>query len=192
MNANTLQLDGTIITRNGVSDASDSNYTPNILKSDLASSWSNNTGLPNTFVGGETGVSTEINTNIVSTGVFVDLNGTYTASGLEHFDAPANGQLRHLAQSPREFKVAVFGIIDGGSNDEVSLKIVVWDDSASSFIDYKSVVRVINNFQGGRDVAYFNFTDNIILDTNDYVKIMVANISDTTDVTAEFRYRIHN
>lgn len=184
-NPNTLQLTNMILTRNGVSDASDSNYTPNITKSDLASSWANNTGLPNTFVGGSNRVTTEVETTIVSTGVFVDLAGTYTASGLEHFDSPANGQLRHLADSPREFKVAIFGIIDGGSNDEVELKIVVWDDSASVFVDYKSVVRVINNLQGGRDVAYFNFTDNITLDTDDYVKIMVANISDTSNVTAE-------
>lgn len=185
LNANTLQLDGMIVTRAGASDASDTNYVPNISKGDLASSWSNNTGLPNTFVGGQTGVTTEITTTISSTGVFVDLAGTYTPSGLEHFDSPANGQLRHLAQSPREFKVAVFGIIDGGANDDIELKIVVWDDSASVFVDYKSVVRVINNLQGGRDVAYFNFTDNIILATNDYVKIMVANISDTSNVTAE-------
>ena len=184
-NPNTLQLIDMIVTRNGASDASDLNYTPNISKGDLASSWNNNTGLPNTFVGASTGITTEITTTIVTPAVFVDLAGTYTTSGLEHFDSPANGQLRHLASSPQEFKVAVFGIIDGGANDEVSLKITVWDNSESIFVDYKAVVRVINNLQGGRDVAYFNFTDNVILDTNDYVKIMVANITDTSNVTAE-------
>jgi len=65
------------------------------------------------------------------------------------------------------------------------LKIVVWDDSESIFVDYKEITRVINRLQGVRDVAYFNFSDNITLDQNDYVKIQVANISDTSDVTAE-------
>ena len=35
-------------------------------------------------------------------------------------------------------------------------------------------------------VAYFVINDNIVLDQNDYVKIQVANVSDTSDVTAEF------
>ena len=154
-------------------------------KGDLVSSWNGNKGIQNTFEGGETRITTETTTTISSTGVFVDLAGTYTTSDLQHFDSPSNGQLKHLGDSPIEYKVNVFGIIDGGSNDEVVLKIVVWDDSASVFVDYKSVVRVINNLQGGRDVAYFNFTDNVLLNTNDYVKLMVANISDTSNVTAE-------
>jgi hypothetical protein len=185
VNPSTVQITNAIISRNGVFDAEDANIIPNIDKGDLVSSWNGNKGIQNTFEGGENRVTTEITTTISSTGVFVDLAGTYTASDLQHFDAPANGQLRHLGDSPIEYKVNVFGIIDGGSNNDVELKIVVWDDSASVFVDYKSVVRVINNLQGGRDVAYFNFTDKVILNTNDYVKLMIANISGTSNVTAE-------
>lgn len=185
VNPSTVQITDAIISRNGVFDAEDTNIIPNIDKGDLVSSWNGNKGIQNTFEGGENRVTTEVATTIVSTGIFVDLAGTYTASDLQHFDSPSNGQLRHLGDSPIEYKINVFGIIDGGSNDEVELKIVVWDDSASAFVDYKSVVRVINNLQGGRDVAYFNFTDNLVLNTNDYVKLMVANISDTSNVTAE-------
>ena len=185
VNPSTVQITNAIISRNGVFDAEDANIIPNMDKGDLVSSWNGNKGIQNTFKGGENRVTTEITTTISSTGVFVDLAGTYTASDLQHFDAPANGQLRHLGDSPIEYKVNVFGIIDGGSNDDVELKIVVWDDSASVFVDYKSVVRVINNLQGGRDVAYFNFTDKVLLNTDDYVKLMIANISGTSNVTAE-------
>ena len=185
VNPSTVQITDAIISRNGVFDAEDTNIIPNMDKGDLVSSWNGNKGIQNTFEGGETRITTETTTTISSTGVFVDLAGTYTTSDLQHFDSPSNGQLKHLGDSPIEYKVNVFGIIDGGSNDEVVLKIVVWDDSASVFVDYKSVVRVINNLQGGRDVAYFNFTDNVLLNTNDYVKLMVANISDTSNVTAE-------
>ena len=185
VNPSTVQITNAIISRNGVFDAEDANIIPNMDKGDLVSSWNGNKGIQNTFKGGENRVTTEITTTISSTGVFVDLAGTYTTSDLQHFDAPANGQLRHLGDSPIEYKVNVFGIIDGGSNDDVELKIVVWDDSSSVFVDYKSVVRVINNLQGGRDVAYFNFTDKVLLNTDDYVKLMIANISGTSNVTAE-------
>lgn len=184
-NPSTVVIEQVIISRNGVFNSGDTNITPNMQASDLSSSWSRNKGMNNTFEGGESRITTEITTTITSSGVFFDLAGVYTASDLQHFDSPSNGQMRYLGDSPIEYKVSVFGIIDGGANDEVELKITLWDDSASAFVDYKTVVRVINNFQGGRDVAYFNFTDYVIFNTNDYVKLMVANISDTTNVTAE-------
>ena len=66
-----------------------------------------------------------------------------------------------------------------------ALKIVIFRDATTSFEDAKTITRVINNLQGGRDVAYFVLDDNIILSVNDYVKIQVANMSDTSNVTAE-------
>lgn len=184
-NTSTLQLTGCIVTRDGIINAGDANITPNISASNLSSSWFANNGLANTFVGGELDITVEALTTIGSAGVFVDLLGTYTVSDLQHFDEPANGQLRHLGESPREFKVSGQLVIEGGANDSVSLKVVIFRDATTSFEDGKTVTRVINNLQGARDVAYFVVNDNIILDQNDYVKIMVANISDTTDVTAE-------
>ena len=184
-NPSTLQIDGAIITRNGVSNASDTNLTPNIAASNLVCSWMGNNGLTNTFVGGELNVTAEVLTSIGTAGVFVDLLGTYAPSDLQHFDEPANGQLRHLGNSPREYKVTGQIVLDGGSNDVAALKVVIFRDATTSFEDGKTITRVINNFQGGRDVAYFAIVDNIILNKNDYVKIQVANISDTTNVTAE-------
>lgn len=185
LNPNTLQLIDMIVTRNGVDDDSDSNYTPNISRSDLASAWNNNTGLPNTFIGGNLLITTEVTTTISSTGVFVDLAGTYASNDLQHFDELANGQLRYLGNSPTEFKITVDMDLDSGSNNEVDCKVVVWDNSASIFVDYKVKRKVINNLQGGRDVGFFNFTGNITLNQNDYVKLRVANVNNTTDITAE-------
>jgi len=98
----TLQLDGCIITRGGVFDATDTNIIPNAAASDLVSEWMGNNGIDNTFVGGESTITAEVLTTIVSDGVYVDLNGTFTPSGLTHFDSPSNGQLRHLGDSPRD------------------------------------------------------------------------------------------
>ena len=184
-NPSTVQIHDAIVSRNGVFDSVDANIIPNLAKGDLASSFVGNKGIANTFEGGTSSITTEVETTISTVSTFVDLAGTYTASSLEHFDAPDNGRLRHLGDTPIEYKVTFYGIIDGGPNDEIELKIVVWDNSASVFVDYKSTIRVINNLQGGRDVAFFNFADTVTLNENDYVKIQVANITDSTNVTAE-------
>ena len=98
---------------------------------------------------------------------------------------PASGQLRHLGSSPREFYISGNLVIDGTANDEIDLKIVVFNSSTSTFTDSKIQRRVINNLVGGRDVAYFSLADNIVLNKNDYVKLQVANVLATGDVTAE-------
>lgn len=184
-NPNTLQLDSCIITRNGVADASDTTIIPNISATDLESVWSKNNGIPNTFIGGNLEITTEVATTITTAGVFVDLAGTYTATDLQHFDQSANGRLRHLGTNPKEYKIIVDMVLDCTAADEVDLKVVVWDDSASIFVDYKVSRRVVNNLQGGRDVAFFNFIGNLELSQNDYVKLMTANVAATNNITAE-------
>ncbi len=184
-NPSTLQLEDCLISRNGVFDASDSNLTPNVSASDLASDWTGNNGLPNTFVGGELSITVEVATVIAVAGTFVDMAGTYTPNDLQHFDEPANGQLRHLGNSPLEYSVSGQLVLDSTANDEVDLKIVIFRSATTTFEDGKTIRRVINNLQGGRDVAYFALSDNITLNENDYVKLQVANVGATNNITAE-------
>ena len=185
VNPSTVQLDGCIMTRDGVFDAEDANYTPNMSATDLVSFWVGNNGLPNTFVGGESTLTTEISTTINTQGVFESLNGTYTESSLTHFDSPAEGQLRHLGSNPREFTLIADFIIDGGQNDVIDLKLVKYDFSTTSNVDIFTQRRQVNAFVGSRDVAFFNIVKNINLDQNDYIFWEVANETDTTNVTAE-------
>lgn len=190
VNSSTLQLEGCIITRAGVSDASDSNLTPNITAADLKSKWRDNNGLPNTFEGGELSITSETTTTITTSltsdsTAFVDLAGTYTASDLQHFDESANGRLRHLGDSPREYRVQGQLVLDSTANDEIDAKIVIFRDATTTFEDGKTIRRVINNLIGGRDVAYYVLDDNITLDKNDYVKLQVGNVNATSNVTAE-------
>lgn len=189
-NPSTLQLEQCIITRNGVSDASDSNLTPNVSSSDLVSKWRDNSGLPNTFEGGELSIASETATVITTSltsdpTAFVDLAGTYTPTDLQHFDEAANGQLRHLGDSPREYKVKGQVVLDTVANNEVDLKIVIFRSASTTFEDGKTIRRVINNLVGGRDVAYYVLDDNIVLDKNDYVKLQAGNVGATNNITAE-------
>ena len=185
LSASTVQLVGCIVTRNGAFDASDATLIPNMVASDLAAQWTFNNGLMNTFVGGELNVTAETATVITVAGTFVDLAGTWTASDLQHFDEPANGQLRHLGESPIEYKISGNLILDTNGNDEVDVKIVIWRSATTSFEDAKTQRRVVDNLQGGRDVAYFALADNITLNQNDYVKLQTANVLATNNITAE-------
>jgi len=185
INPSTLQLDRCIITRGGVFDASDANILPNISASELVSQWAGNNGIENTFVGGDSTITSEVLTTIVSSGVYVDLAGTAAASDLQHFDSPANGQLRYLGETPKEFQISGQFVIDGTANDVVAVKAVIYRDATTSFEDGKIQNRVINSLQGGRDVAYYIYIDSVTLNQNDYVKFQVANIGSTDDVTAE-------
>lgn len=184
-NPSTLQLNGCIISRNGVFNAEDTNYTPNINETELPCAWSDNNGIKNTFVGGKATISSEVTTTINTQGVFETLAGTFTETDLAHFDSPAEGQLRHLGDNPREFTVVTDFVVDSRQNDVVALKLIKWDDSASSEVDIFTQKRQVNALVGGRDVAFFNIITNIDLDKNDYIYWKATNESSTQDVTAE-------
>lgn len=184
-NPSTLQLSGCKITRNGVADPTDTTVFPNIDNTALASNWKDNRGLPNTFSGGEVEVSTEAATTITVQNQFEDLAGTFVNNDFQHFDSPAAGQLRHLGDTPREYRLVYDLRLAGTANDVVDTKIVIWRDSGSTFEDGKVQTRVINNLAGGNDLAFVQLTTNIVLDTNDYVKLQVANASNTGNITAK-------
>ena len=180
-----LQLQDMLVTRDGVFDPTDVNLTPNTSSSELTSAWRNNIGLPNTFEGGINLLTTEIETIVTLQSTYYTLAGTWTASDLQHFDNPANGQLRHLGDSPREYKMSLDVVLRGKAGDNVSLRLRVWDDSASAFISYLEQTREINPLPGGRNVGFFTIIGNVILDKNDYVFLEVLNNTGTDSIFSE-------
>ena len=185
INASTLQMTDAIVTRDGVFNAADANITPNITQTALVSNWTGNNGMPNTFVGGQLDITAEALTGIATINTYVDLAGTYTAGDLQHFDSPVNGHLRYLGGSPVEYKLTGQLVLASAANDEVDLKVVIFRSLSSTFEDGQIIRRVINNLQGGRNIAYFVLASNMTLGENDYVKLQVANSTSTADVTAE-------
>ena len=182
-NPSTVQIQGAIITRNGVFDATDSTITPNMAASDLQSQWKSNVGLSNTYEGGTATVSSQVINSVSAINTFYDVNGTFTEADLQHFDSPAEGQLRHTGNNPRDFKINLFFSVLASSSDTLTLKVVKWDNSASSFVDVVSQQKAVNNLVGGNDIAFFNVIKSVQLDQNDYVKIQIANNSSTNDFT---------
>jgi hypothetical protein len=158
---------------------------PNILATDLKSSFRGNLGLPNTHVGGDSEITTTALTTINTIDVFEDVAGTYTTSELTHFDAPANGQLRHTGDEPLDYKITVSASVLGTANEVLNLKLVKWDDSASLFVDVKTETSTVSNLQGGSDFAYFHMIKAVAMSSNDYVKLQISNSTSTANVTAE-------
>jgi len=185
-NPSSFALRNCLIKRNGVSNADDSTINTGILSTALQCDWTGNQGIHNTFEGGRIDISTSAATALSgeSVGVFIDLAGTYTASDLQHFDSPSNGQLRHLGIDPREYDFFGDMVIEGTAGDVISVKVVKWDDSASGFVDLMTQTREVNNFTGSNDAAFFSLHNNNLLDQNDYLKLQVANTTAARDVTA--------
>lgn len=182
-NTNTIQITGAIITRNFVSDASDPNITPNISSSDIQSNWQGNIGVPNTIRGGELNINTEVATTLTQN-IWSDLDGTWGATKLEHFDNPANGVLRFLDDSQRQFEVNGQVIISAGAGDDIEFRFAISRDDGASYTDFSRTFQRNVNFQFfGDDRANLTIFETFTLGQTDRIKLQVRNISDNTNVT---------
>ena len=181
-NPSTLELRDCLITRGGAISPNDSNITPNIDSSNLSCSWKGNNGVNNTFVGGIATVTAEVQTTINTINVSEVLAGTITNTDLQHFDAPANGQLRHLGDNPREYTVNFDFVLDGANSEDYVITLVKNDGVDNNIYSQR---RVVNNLQGGRDVAYFTGMANVILNQNEYLFWEVKNETTTSNCTLE-------
>lgn len=184
MGSSLLQLNNCIVSRKGVIDPTDTNITPNMTAQYLESIWRNNQGLDNTYVGGTNAVTTQVETTISVSGTYYTLAGTWTSSDLQHFDTPANNQLRNLGTSPRDFKIIAYIILKGGSLDECTVRIRKYDSSAGTTSTVYSQLRAIENTKTGDDISTYSMLTRTTIDKNDYIYLDVANNTDTTNVTA--------
>lgn len=182
-NASTVQLDNCIISRDGVFDSTDTNITPNLGRASVKAKYDGNIGIKNTFEGGRCTITAEVATT--GTGTFTALLGTWGATDLQHFDSPGNGQLRHLGQTPREYKATIELTLDSNSNNELEIRLRRFDASSATTDTVFSAVRQVNALAGARDVAFFTVIDNVELDQNDYAFIEVRNNTAPNNVTAE-------
>lgn len=184
-NPSTIQVKGAIFSRDGAFNPSDSNIFPNLSPGDLPCAWNDNIGIPNTFVGGALNNTSESTTNIVTQGDAVDIAGTFATEGLEHFDSPANGQLRHLGINPREYNVNWSFVIEGKANDNYQIYLLRQNGGVGLPEVLTAQTRVVNSLQGGRDVGYWSGQTNIIMNQNDVVFWQIANLLDDDNCTLE-------
>jgi len=182
-NSSTLQLVGCIVTRDGVSNASDANITPNISHTALSSRWKSNNGLLNTFVGGAISVATEGATVIAVINTPVNIAGLFAETDLQHFDSPADGVLRHKGNTPLEFNVSFDFSLVGNKDDIYKIHLIVNDGVTDTEAFTQS--RVINNLAGGRDEGYFSGSTGVFLSSGNSVRWQVSNSSSIQNCTLE-------
>lgn len=182
-NPSTLQLNGCIVTRDGVSDATDPNITPNISHINLSCEWKENNGVLNTFVGGVVSVVTEIETIIAAANTPVDIAGLFAETDLQHFDSPSNGVLRHLGVTPLEFNVIFNFVLVGQSSDRYRINLIVNDGVVDS-IAYTQA-RQVDNLAGNRDVAYFGGNAGIVMGEGNTIRWQVENLDSSQNCTLE-------
>jgi hypothetical protein len=184
-NSATLLINGATITRNGVSDPTDANITPNILASNLSCLWGDNNGMGNTFPSGELDITVEAPTPIAVIGTWYQALGTWTSSSLQHFDSPVAGRMRFLGSNPRDYRVEGSLVVDGTANNDIAMRIRKFDFSTSTTSTIGTQPREINNLTGARDVAFFNFIFTTTLDVNDYIFMELQNNTSTAALTVE-------
>ena len=182
-NPSTLQFKGAIVTRDGISNASDSNITPNITNSDLASDWDGNIGLNNTFIGGLKDLTTEAETVLGTINTQVLIAGTWTDSDLQHFDSNFNYSFRHLGIDPRNFRVTFDFVVKGLQDNQY--KITLKKNSNGTITSEYSQTRTIDRLAGVRDVTYYNGVFGAEMVQNDFLYWVIENITTGTNCTLE-------
>lgn len=185
LDSSLCQMNGGQYSRNGVVSSGDNQFFPNLDPEDLVCEWRDNNGLRNTHEGGRLIVSAETETTIGTAGVFVDAAGTWSANNLQHFSSDVNGQLKNDGKNPQEFLAIGTFYIDGGANNVVSVRLTKWDSSESEFVEVYTATQQVLSIIGGRDVALISFYYPLSLRFNDYVKLQVANQTNTTNMTVE-------
>jgi hypothetical protein len=182
-NPSTLQIQGAIVTRDGASNANDANITPNVSASDLCSAWRDNNGIKNTFIGGVNVLAIEAETVISAINTPAEFNGTWVPYDLVHFDSPAPGHLRHIGNDPIEFRIPFDFVIEGANSDSYEIRLIKDDGNTETLVF--SQTRVINNLQGGRDVAYYDAITYVELNQGDSIFWQVVNLSSSANCTLE-------
>lgn len=184
-NDESLQIDGSRITRDGVLNSSDTTIYPNIDETNVKSLWTDNAGIPNTVKSGTLAVTTEVQTVIDTQGVFVPIAGTYTVSNNSHFDQPSNGELRLLSGNG---KYKVFGnlIIDGNANIDFTLRVTKSSDNGATFpVVIYEIGNIIDSLQGGRDVARVNFSTIATISADERIRLEIRNDDNASNFTME-------
>lgn len=181
-NPSTVQIQQAIITRLGVFNSADLTIVPNLLPSDLASSWTDNQGLSNTFEGGELTLTTEVETPIATQGVPELLLGTFTPNDNQHFDNPLQYQMRHIGNDPVAYTVDFNFVLAGQANDLYSIELIV-DNGAPSTVFTQS--RYVQSSPGLNDLGYFSGSHNVTLNNGDIVYWEIQNVDSAQACTLQ-------
>ena len=138
---------------------------------------------------GSFSVTSSAETTISATGAYVKAAGTTTlVSGASNFDMPANNRLRYTGSPDVHVLIdSTISMTCAGNSKIIALKLYHYDDSAASgaVIDSSEVQRKIGT---GADIGAAALSGDIVMATNDYLEVHVANLTDTNNATTDLIY----
>lgn len=137
---------------------------------------------------GEVYVSTPAETTIAASGTYVKGAGTFTTGGVYLMDdaGGANNRLRYTGPVARRFHVAFEASLTfaSGTNQVAGIQLYKYDASASS--GALLVGSQARSIVASTDIAHIISTENVELDTNDYLEIWIANHTNTNNMTMQY------
>lgn len=124
----------------------------------------------------------------VATTYYKAAGTTTLTSASATVDMPASNRLRFLGVAPRHFHVVMQASVElaAGQNQDIGLQLWKYDNSGASgaLIAHSEARTTISNTA----VVQITSHADVMLDTNDYIEIHIANHSGTNNITAEFGY----
>lgn len=193
---NALQLGGAVFTDIAAADiANDAAFSmegvrvpggydafPNMPSESVKARFRNCQGVRNTYVGGQWSVTTPATTTLSGGTNPNKLAGVTTYSDLQWFTGANDNEFVYISTQDVEVQVLALLTLSGNNNDQVSLIVRQWDDSASGYIDLAtSGARTLNSAGRAEGVEIFAFGQ---LEENDRIEIWIENTTANRDVTA--------
>jgi hypothetical protein len=127
---------------------------------------------------GEIAVTSSSETSIGTKDVFVQCAGTYALSGNAHnWDMNTQGQLRYIGVADRVVHIAASWSATSAGNAKIYRVAIAKGGTPIA------VSEVQRKIAAGSDVGSSAAHGFIDVSTNDFISLMVANATDTTDVT---------
>lgn len=135
-------------------------------------------------------ITTPVQTIIGSSGVYVKALGTtsVTNKSADMDTNSVNNRIRYTGASPRHMHLVCQAsiVLASGTNQDIGLQIWHWDDSAGSgSLLAHSEARTTF---GATDVIQLTTHGDMMLDTNDYIEMHVANNTGTVNFILNFGY----
>lgn len=110
--------------------------------------------------------------------------GTTVISDNTWFSQTANNSITYGSTVTKDYKITLSCLVGGGANDDITLSVRQWDDSAGAYIILKEKTRSINNLQGGTDTSTYHIIARAnSLGLNDRIEIWMENITNGNSAT---------
>ena len=134
-------------------------------------------------------VTTPAETTISVAGTYVKAAGTTTVQPMVRLvDMPANNQLRYTGTIMRHFHIVLQSSFEfaSGTNLIAALQLYHYDasETTGALVAHSLAPSVV----ASTAVAQITSHADLMLDTNDYIEIHIANISNTNNITVQNGY----